>query len=136
MRATGRESGGGGGVKADMRMSLVEIPGGTQCKVLTELAVSGKAAQFGRGVMVDFSSKLVAEFADRLARELDAPSSTLDAGEYSMEDDAFDIASVIDARSMARMALPSLAAISIGLALALLWSRIRTAARSSNRATT
>jgi hypothetical protein len=44
----------------------------TRVTVDTELAVTGRPAQFGRGVMVDVSNKLLGMFADCLERTLAA----------------------------------------------------------------
>ena len=112
MRASGKDSAGAGGVKAEMRMSLAEVPEGTQCTVLTDLAVSGKAAQFGRGVMADVSTKLVGEFADRLARQVSAgPEGTSPAD----GDDALNLADVVGWQSMVRIAAPAVAMVFVGL---------------------
>jgi hypothetical protein len=44
----------------------------TKCVVSTDLRVTGKVAQFGRGIMADVSKKLMAQFADNLNTMLDA----------------------------------------------------------------
>jgi hypothetical protein len=44
--------------------------GGTRVDVNTDLAITGKPAQFGRGVMVDVGNKLIGQFADCLAGKL------------------------------------------------------------------
>ena len=44
----------------------------TRVNVDTELTVTGRPAQFGRGVMVDVSNKLLGTFADCLERTLAA----------------------------------------------------------------
>jgi carbon monoxide dehydrogenase subunit G len=125
MQASGKDAGGAGGVKAEMRMSLAEVPEGTECTVQTDLAVSGKAAQFGRGVMADVSSKLVAEFADRLARQVDAGSAGPSAAASSGEDDALDLAEVVGWQSMARVAAPAAAVVVAGVVVAVMWRRWR-----------
>lgn len=125
MQASGKDTGGAGAVKAEMRMSLVEVPGGTECTVLTDLAVSGKAAQFGRGVMADVSSKLVAEFADRLARQVEGGSADASGAESSGADDALDLAGLVGWRSMVRVAAPAAIALVVGGVATLLWRRAR-----------
>ena len=42
----------------------------TKVDVLTDLDITGKPAQFGRGVMVDVGNKLLGQFADCLAGKL------------------------------------------------------------------
>lgn len=125
MQASGKDTGGAGAVKAEMRMSLVEVPGGTECTVLTDLAVSGKAAQFGRGVMADVSSKLVAEFADRLARQVEGGSADASGADSSGADDALDLAGLVGWRSMVRVAAPAAIALVVGGVATLLWRRAR-----------
>jgi hypothetical protein len=46
---------------------------GTRVEVNTDLAITGKPAQFGRGVMVDVGNKLIGQFADCLAGRLAKP---------------------------------------------------------------
>lgn len=125
MQASGKDTGGSGAVKAEMRMSLVEVSGGTECTVLTDLAVSGKAAQFGRGVMADVSSKLVAEFADRLARQVEGGSAESPGTENSGADDALDLAELVGWRSMLGVVAPVAVVLMVGAAVTLLWWRIR-----------
>ena len=52
--------------------------GGTDVEVLTDLAVTGKPAQFGRGVMQDVSDKLLGQFVACLEQRL-GPSAAADA---------------------------------------------------------
>ena len=70
LKAEGRETRGQGNASATVTATLQ--PAGenrTQVAIETELTISGKIAQFGRGVMADVSSKLLGEFA-RSAQEL------------------------------------------------------------------
>ena len=43
---------------------------GTRVKVVTDLAITGRAAQFGRGVMADVSTKLLGQFVDCLEKNV------------------------------------------------------------------
>lgn len=73
IQASGRDSRGGGTAAADVTASLRPDdadPGATKVDVQTDLNVTGKPAQFGRGMMVDVSGKILNQFADRLAAEL------------------------------------------------------------------
>ncbi|MGA1643270.1 MAG: hypothetical protein ACO4AB_10820, partial [Ilumatobacteraceae bacterium] len=38
----------------------------TTCNLLTDLSITGKVAQFGRGALADVSEKLLAQFSDNL----------------------------------------------------------------------
>ena len=66
LRAEGRDTRGAGNASADIVAELVEVDGGTRVTVITDLKVTGKVAQFGRGVMADVSKKLMGQFADNL----------------------------------------------------------------------
>jgi carbon monoxide dehydrogenase subunit G len=73
--ARGRDARGNGTAAAKITANLAEAGVGTEVKVVTELDITGKPAQFGRGVMVDVGNKLIGQFADCLAGQLsgDAP---------------------------------------------------------------
>ena len=67
---TGRDTRGQGNASATITMSLASDGTGTQVKVATELSITGKVAQFGRGVMADVSAKLLAQFVENLERDV------------------------------------------------------------------
>lgn len=70
MRARGKD-GKGGGAEASVALKLAPAgPSHTEVNVTTELNVSGRAAQFGQGVLADVSERLTAEFAKNLARSV------------------------------------------------------------------
>jgi carbon monoxide dehydrogenase subunit G len=69
--AKGKEARGSGTASATIRAQLLDDGGAsTKVTVTTELAITGKPAQFGRGVMVEVGNKLLGRFADCLAREI------------------------------------------------------------------
>jgi uncharacterized protein len=53
---------------------MKETDGSTQVDVETDLTITGKPAQFGRGVMAEISGKLITQFADCLADTIAGPS--------------------------------------------------------------
>ncbi|HET7405716.1 MAG TPA: SRPBCC family protein [Mycobacteriales bacterium] len=67
-----KESRGSGTAKATVTMTMHEQGDQTEVKVVTDLNVTGKPAQFGRGVMADVSAKLIQQFADCLSEEIQA----------------------------------------------------------------
>jgi len=67
LRAEGRDTRGAGNAAADITAQLEAVDGGTRVTVTTDLTVTGKVAQFGRGVMADVSRKLMGQFADNLS---------------------------------------------------------------------
>jgi carbon monoxide dehydrogenase subunit G len=70
INAQGRDARGNGTASARVTASLTEAGGETKVDVVTDLDITGKPAQFGRGVMVDVGNKLIGQFADCLAGKL------------------------------------------------------------------
>jgi carbon monoxide dehydrogenase subunit G len=67
VEAKGRETRGAGTAAATVTARMTDEGGSTRVNVLTDLAITGKPAQFGRGVMNDVGNKLIGQFADCLA---------------------------------------------------------------------
>jgi carbon monoxide dehydrogenase subunit G len=71
VEASGRDSRGGGTAKATVRAVLVSAgDAATDVKVKTDMAVTGRVAQFGRGMIADVSTRLLGQFTDCLAGKL------------------------------------------------------------------
>src|SRR5690242_1973949 len=71
LRAEGRETRGQGNASATVTATLRPAgEGRTEVAIETDLTISGKIAQFGRGVLADVSSKLLADFARCLENDL------------------------------------------------------------------
>ena len=63
LKGEGRDTGGKGNASAIITASLTsESATSTRCNVHTDLTISGKVAQFGRGALADVSDKLLAQF--------------------------------------------------------------------------
>lgn len=79
--ARGKDARGQGDATANVRATLHPKGAGTRVVVETELALTGKVAQFGRGVLADVSGALMTMFAQRLQEMVategapDAPTS-------------------------------------------------------------
>ncbi len=72
LRAEGRDTGGRGNAAADITAGAESLsPTSTKCTVTTDLHITGKVAQFGRGIMGDVSKKLMEQFAANLNTMLD-----------------------------------------------------------------
>ena len=67
LRAEGRDTRGAGNAAADITAELEATDVGTKVTVTTDLTVTGKVAQFGRGVMADVSKQLMGQFAENLS---------------------------------------------------------------------
>jgi uncharacterized protein len=72
LQASGKETRGAGTAAATVRSELHGEGGETEVTVHTSLNVTGRPAQFGRGVMADVSAKLIGIFATNLADMLAA----------------------------------------------------------------
>ncbi|MEV4235496.1 SRPBCC family protein [Nocardia sp. NPDC049737] len=72
----GREARGNGTAKAMITCRLVESAGVTEVFVETDLAVTGKPAQFGRGALAEVAGTLIGIFATNLAAEITAGAHT------------------------------------------------------------
>jgi carbon monoxide dehydrogenase subunit G len=67
LQASGKETRGAGTAAATIRSELHDQGGQTEVTVHTSLNVTGRPAQFGRGMMADVSAKLIGVFASNLA---------------------------------------------------------------------
>jgi uncharacterized protein len=67
LKGEGRDTGGKGNASALITAQLTSISAtSTKVEVNTDLAITGKVAQFGRGAMADISDKLLAQFSENL----------------------------------------------------------------------
>jgi carbon monoxide dehydrogenase subunit G len=72
IKGAGRDTGGRGNASAEISAQAESLsPTSTRVAVTTDLHITGKVAQFGRGIMGDVSSKLMAQFADNLNQMID-----------------------------------------------------------------
>jgi carbon monoxide dehydrogenase subunit G len=67
-----REAKGRGSAEATIESSLASEGDGTHVAIVTELALRGAVAQYGRGVLADVATRLTAQFADCIVGELTA----------------------------------------------------------------
>ncbi|MFI7450595.1 SRPBCC family protein [Nonomuraea sp. NPDC049714] len=74
LRASGKESRGSGTAAATVKARLTPGEGSTAVAVETTFNVTGRPAQFGRGVMAEVGSKLIDRFAVNLAELLAEPT--------------------------------------------------------------
>lgn len=68
--ASAKEARGSGTAAATITAVLTDAGGSTDVVVTTDLQITGKPAQFGRGVMVEVGNKILGKFAECLADEL------------------------------------------------------------------
>ena len=79
LKAEGRDTKGQGNASAIITATMVEVGAdSTKVTVTTDLTITGKVAQFGRGVLADVSSKILKQFVDCLEHDvLVRPEETL-----------------------------------------------------------
>jgi len=80
LKGEGRDTTGKGTASAIITAQLTSVtPTSTKCTVVTNLTISGKVAQFGRGALADVSDKLLAQFSENLNQLINsspAPATT------------------------------------------------------------
>ncbi len=84
VEASGKEMRGSGTASATVRAALAPENGSDAATLVTlhtTLNVTGKPAQFGRGVITEVGSRLIDKFADNLAKQLAGGSSGAAAAE-------------------------------------------------------
>ena len=79
IEASAKEARGPGTATATITAQLVDRGATTDVTVTTDLQITGKPAQFGRGVLVEVGNKLLGKFADCLADELGQGAATSSA---------------------------------------------------------
>ena len=73
LKGEGRDTTGKGNASAMITAELTSVtPTSTKCTVHTDLSISGKVAQFGRGALADVSDKLHAQFSENLNQLISA----------------------------------------------------------------
>ncbi|MFC8427788.1 SRPBCC family protein [Streptomyces sp. NPDC057253] len=122
--ASGRETRGQGTARATVTGTLTGADGGgTAVSVRTDLAVTGRPAQFGRGVLAEVGDRLVGQFAgclaERLAEPETAPETSPEAGPVAAEpaDEPLDLLRAIGVPVAKRAGAAVAAAVVVGLAI-------------------
>jgi carbon monoxide dehydrogenase subunit G len=75
----GKERRGPGAVDATTTAVLSGEGGQTTAAMVTDVQVTGRIAQFGRGIIADVSSRLTEKFVDNLEKQVLAPAETVSA---------------------------------------------------------
>jgi hypothetical protein len=129
IKASGKETRGSGNAAALVTAQLKDEGDATHVVITTDLTISGKAAQFGRGVLADVSTNLIGQFARNLEADLlggsapsGATSSAAAAAAASDAVDSVDLLKVV-AVPMAKRYAPAIAAVAAGLTVGFLLGR-------------
>jgi uncharacterized protein len=91
LQASGRDTKGAGNASADIRAVLAAEGDATHVSLVTDLTITGKVAQFGRGVLADVSAKLLDQLVANLevtvlAEELAAVGLELEVEAMTTDD--------------------------------------------------
>jgi uncharacterized protein len=70
LRADGKETRGQGSASATITSTMNEENGATRVQVETDLQVTGRVAQFGRGIMQDVAAELIDRFSTCVEQEI------------------------------------------------------------------
>jgi uncharacterized protein len=133
LNANGKETRGNGNAAAVVTAQLKNEGDATSVVITTDLTISGKAAQFGRGVLSDVSTNLIGQFAKSLEADLlggsavggqttGATSQPAAAAAQPDAGDSVDLLKVV-AVPMAKRAAPAVAALAAGAAIGFLLGR-------------
>lgn len=72
MRCEGRETRGPGSANADIKIEVVADQGGSAGHIRSDIAVTGRVAQFGRGMMAEVGDRILTQFARCLEAQMGA----------------------------------------------------------------
>ena len=116
IKASGKDARGGGTAAATVTVTLTEESGSTKGKVETDLNVTGKPAQFGRGMISEVGGKILDQFATNLAEKLSAgeepkPAAGPAAGAAASTGGAASTGPAVDAATSAEAPKPKLEAV-------------------------
>jgi uncharacterized protein len=70
LRVSAREQRGQGGAEATVSLNVEQRDGAAHARMMTDLAVTGRVAQMGAGVMQEVANSMVSQFADCLSSRL------------------------------------------------------------------
>jgi carbon monoxide dehydrogenase subunit G len=133
LKANGKETRGNGNAAAVVTAQLKDEGDATSVVITTDLTISGKAAQFGRGVLGDVAGNLIAQFARALEADIlggspiatAAPTAeTITAASQPAAADSVDLLKVV-AVPMAKRFAPALVALAAGGVIGFLLGRKR-----------
>lgn len=117
-RVEGREVRGQGSAAATITTRLEPADGGTRVVVETDMQITGRQAQLGRGLMETVAGAVLGQFAGRLEEELRGKPASADAGA-----EALDVSAAVRGPLLERAGLV-LAGLLAGLALGrVIWRR-------------
>ena len=111
LRAEGRETRGQGNANATITATLTAVDDGTAVTVVTDLTITGRVAQFGRGVLAEVSAKLLDQFVENLETTVlvDPAEASAEAAEPEPEPAAEEAPAANDAPAVPTSAVRTIA---------------------------
>lgn len=126
VEATGGEQRGGGSASATITAVLEPLADDrTRVRVRTDLDLSGKPAQFGRGIMVDVAGRLLGTFATNLERELQTAPAGVAGSPAAPSSEPLDLGAAGLAPVLTRLAPVVVGSVVVGLVVRRLVRRTR-----------
>ncbi|MFC4497764.1 SRPBCC family protein [Streptomyces ovatisporus] len=71
VQARGADTHGSGDAEAEVGLEVAEAPGGSELRLVTDLVIRGKIAQFGKGAVAAVSDRILKQFAANLGSLLE-----------------------------------------------------------------
>ncbi len=102
IEGSGKDKRGGGNAKATMVATVVADAGESIVNVETDLAITGRPAQMGQGLLQDVAERIVDEFAERLQAEMSSLQGVA-ARSLPAHDDTLDLGTAVAGPLMERM---------------------------------
>ena len=124
LKASGKETRGNGNAAALVTAQLKDEGDATLVVITTDLTISGKAAQFGRGVLADVAGNLIGQFAKSLEASVvgNAAPASATAAPAADAGDSVDLLKVV-AVPLAKRIAPVIAGVAAGVAIGFLFGR-------------
>ncbi|MGD6750845.1 SRPBCC family protein [Streptomyces sp. BH105] len=122
---SGSETRGAGTAAATVTAELAADPAGTRVRVRTDLDITGRPAQFGRGIMTEVGDRIVGQFAERLAELLSGPQAESVPPAAPAEPEAVDLGAAALPVLLKKAAVPAAAALAAVILVAVIGRRRR-----------
>ncbi|WP_329204427.1 SRPBCC family protein [Streptomyces sp. NBC_00683] len=131
---SGSETRGSGTASATVTATLAADPLGTRVRVRTDLDITGRPAQFGRGIMTEVGDRIVQQFATRLeellrdsggSASVTATTGAVGSPAHSPEPEAVDLGAAVLPVLLRKAAVPTAAVLVTVVVIQLLRRRSR-----------
>ncbi|HEV7976842.1 SRPBCC domain-containing protein [Amycolatopsis sp.] len=115
IEAKGREERGSGTAAATITATLRATERGTRVDLSTDMAISGRAAQFGRSLIAEVSATLITEFATRLEATIGGGDTQAATVSVAGQENSLDVGRTIVLPLLRRAVAPAVVGIVTGV---------------------